>query len=68
MQSENDLKQNLNGGETQEELARRASVKQRVKDHLASPQCKNFMKTLWEWDAKLRDNPEAQMEHAKTLW
>ncbi len=68
MQYEADLKQSLNGGESQEELANHASAKQRVKDHLASPKCKNFMKKLWEVDAKLRNNPEAQMEQAKKLW
>lgn len=44
------------------------SLSEREKAHLASETCKNFMKTLWEWDAKLRDNPEAQAEQAKTLW
>ena len=68
MQYEADLKQSLNGGESQEELMRRASVRQREKDHLASPKCKNFMKKLWEVDAKLQNNPEAQMEQAKKLW
>lgn len=43
-------------------------LNEREKAHLDSESCKNFMKTLWEWDAKLRDNPEAQAEQAKTLW
>lgn len=68
MQSESDLKQNLNSGETQEKLANHASESQLAKDHLASQRCKNFMKVVREINAKLRDNPEAQMEHAKTLW
>ena len=43
-------------------------LKQRARERLAVEKCKNFMKAFWELDAKLRDNPEAQREHAKTLW
>ena len=68
MQSENGLNAILKDGEPLDELTKHATVKQREEALLASPGFKKFMSNLREVDAKLRDNPEAQMEHAKTLW
>lgn len=68
MTLENDLKQSLNGGESQEESTKHAFVSQLEKDHLASQRCKAFMQIVRETNVKLRNNPEAQMEQAKKLW
>ena len=68
MQSGSDLKQNLNVSEVQEESPNHATVSQLEKDHLASQRCKAFMQVVRETNTRLHNNPEAQMEQAKSLW